>query len=810
MSSIAAKKARHAPLSKNGKNTPLVAKGSKLRNSQKKEVLPEREAGDPLTFTREDWTQFRDIDRISAMAGVPRELLPRVLVKELVDNGFDVSENVEYGLLYAGPGEVSFFVQDDGPGISGDDASLGARFSICREMVSSKTKRMPTRGMLGNGLRVVVGVVLVGEGELKVSTRGRTLTLAPQMDGITRVVSIEPWDGQGTRIEITLRGSMAEIASPDDLFDWADEAKLLAKGPSYRGKSSPWWYSFGAFWELLQAAGEKPIERLIECMEGCSDRSKVVEVVGKLVGRSCNSLTKNESSTLLKSLRKDSKKVSPERLGKIGRRYDFFGYAKEVGTYTRDDAEIPFVVEAFANRAGEPGVTICVNRTPVVTEVQLQRLDGGDYGIFGVGLEHRLKAGQKRGGEFRLVVNVIAPFVPLISSGKDPDLAPMLLEVTRTCETAIRGARRTAPKDEKSNTSQKSIILRRVKEATARLSGGGTCLFSLRQMFYFIRPFLIHAIGKEPSYGTFGRIIGEFEDDEGDIEGLYRDDRGTLYHPHTGERIPLGTRSVANYERQEWAINKVLYCEKEGFFPILIHAKWPERHDCALLTSKGYATRAVRELLRIIAKSKEPVTIYCLHDGDGPGTMIFQSLARELEKHGIFVVNLGLDPAEAREMGLAPEPVTSGKTGRSGKATRIPVADYIPAEDEEWLQNFRIELNAMSTPQFLEFLDRKIGEHIRQQGIPSKVIPPNAVVKRQFEKDVEQEVTRRLTEEAVRVAKIPSRVKFALKASEVNLRARLRELTQNLPHELIGEPTKHWSNVVSSEAVEFAGEVLAD
>ena len=38
--------------------------------------------------------------------------------------------------------------------------------------------RLPLRGMLGNGLRVVVGAVAASEGSLVVETRGHRLTLA--------------------------------------------------------------------------------------------------------------------------------------------------------------------------------------------------------------------------------------------------------------------------------------------------------------------------------------------------------------------------------------------------------------------------------------------------------------------------------------------------------------------------------------------------------------------------------------------------------------------------------------------------------
>jgi hypothetical protein len=68
----------------------------------------------------------------------------------------------------------------------------------------------------------------------------------------------------------------------------------------------------------------------------------------------------------------------------------------------------------------------------------------------------------------------------------------------------------------------------------------------------------------------------------------------------------------------------------------------------------------------------------------------------------IEIINLGLEPWEAIEMGLEVEEVERGDK-------RKPVADYVlEREDlapdgytwEEWLQTHRVELNAMTTPQF--------------------------------------------------------------------------------------------------------------
>src|SRR5262249_32940121 len=88
------------------------------------------------------------------------------------------------------------------------------------------------------------------------------------------------------------------------------------------------------------------------------------------------------------------------------------------------------------------------------------------------------------------------------------------------------------------------------------------------------------------------------------------------------------------------------------------------------------------------------------------------------------IVNLGLEPWEAVEMGLEVEDVEEGEK-------RKPVADYVlEREDEasdgesweEWLQTHRVELNAMTTPEFIRWLDSKMVEHG-----DGKLIPPPAV-----------------------------------------------------------------------------------
>ncbi len=118
-----------------------------------------------MKFQREDWSLFRTLEGLQQRAGVPKERLRRLVRKELTDNGLDTGAEVSVGELPGG----SYYIEDDGPGIEpGEVASL---FSIARPMVSTKLLRLPSRGALGNGLRVVAGAVLASNGSLTVVTR---------------------------------------------------------------------------------------------------------------------------------------------------------------------------------------------------------------------------------------------------------------------------------------------------------------------------------------------------------------------------------------------------------------------------------------------------------------------------------------------------------------------------------------------------------------------------------------------------------------------------------------------------------------
>ena len=157
------------------------------RFDNSKAVSPSLSDAQNIKFERPDWTSFRTVEGLQQKAGVALDRLIRLVLKELADNGLDNGAATRVGEIEGG-----YFVEDDGAGLDPDD--VACLFSVARPLSSTKMLRLPTRGALGNGLRVAAGAVLASGGKLAVITRGMRLELTPQRDGST-VASRRPRTG---------------------------------------------------------------------------------------------------------------------------------------------------------------------------------------------------------------------------------------------------------------------------------------------------------------------------------------------------------------------------------------------------------------------------------------------------------------------------------------------------------------------------------------------------------------------------------------------------------------------------------------
>jgi hypothetical protein len=135
------------------------------------------------------------VEGLQQKAGVAQDRLRRLVLKEIADNALDTGTRVQVGKIEGG-----YFIEDQGSGLDPDQ--VASLFSVNRPLVSTKLLRLPTRGALGNGLRVVAGAVLASDGFLIVETRGAPLRLKPGRDGYTQVVERSASARRiGTRIE---------------------------------------------------------------------------------------------------------------------------------------------------------------------------------------------------------------------------------------------------------------------------------------------------------------------------------------------------------------------------------------------------------------------------------------------------------------------------------------------------------------------------------------------------------------------------------------------------------------------------------
>ena len=185
-------------------------------------------------------------------------------------------------------------------------------------MVSTKLLRLPQRGALGNGLRVVAGAVLASGGSLSVITRDKRIVLRPERDGTHEVVSAKPAKRPiGTRVEISFGPALPCDARTLIWAQWA--IRLARAGQSYTGKSSPHWYDAAQFHELLYASGARPVRDLVANLDGCTG-GKAGEIVASagLDRVLCRDVTRKQAEKLLRRRPGAARPVAPQRLGAVG------------------------------------------------------------------------------------------------------------------------------------------------------------------------------------------------------------------------------------------------------------------------------------------------------------------------------------------------------------------------------------------------------------------------------------------------------------------------------------------------------------
>ena len=269
-------------------------------------------------------------------------------------------------------------------------------------------------------------------------------------------------------------------------------------------------------------------------------------------------------------------------------------------------------------------------------------------------------------------------------------------------------------------------------ECYEKASDGGRLPATARQIYYVARPLIEERTDKPLDYAYFSQtLLPNYVNEQGGGWDVVYDDRGHFTEPHAKRVIGLGTLGVRSYlscvrnmkfEEADFdpasidtygpdgAFGAVLYAEKEGFMPLFKRVKLGKRYDLAIMSAKGMSTTAARVLADSLC-GRVPVLV--LHDFDAAGIIIKDTLENGSRRYtrGIDVIDLGLRYEDTD--GLASEPnhsrISDERLRRAG--LNQAAIDFLSSE--------RVELNAMTSRQLVDFVERKLQQHGIRKVVPS-------------------------------------------------------------------------------------------
>lgn len=727
-----------------------------------------------LETYRQDWVDFVQVQTLCRRAGCRPDELALVAAKELIDNAFDASPR---GV------EVTFsdrllFVEDQGPGMS-EELALEV-FSVKRPSLSSKRWRLARRGALGNGVRVIMGVVHVSAGYLVFESRGLGLVLeVAGADGATTVTKRFPSDlKEGTRIGI---GFGERIALDGKAIISYAELCQAAAGSAYGGsKAVPAWFDPPAIRELLRDAREgtsvMEFARLFDLtpdalatIKGLAPRMTTVDV-----------LRQPELLAAVTGAILSGQKGSRE-LKRLGRNAREGAYAVIEAEYTLGGAKLPAIVEAWV--VGEPvkdsktdGVvwidTLFANRTPALMALGQGHVSASTktfVATFG-GATFLLPAILRKPCGFSVELAVTAPELPLVSDGKAINIKAFESVITLALREAVpRAYVPPAGKVERAAKREfltiKDAVYETIEQVYASVAAAGIGA-PIRMLMYRSRPAIYRLTGRNSLLQkTFSAAVQSFQDDFPDITkdwSVLYDDRGH-FTPPGGGSFGLGTlaveRFIADFDGDDPRFDPVIrgfnlepdagqltetsnpahrfaavvFIEKEGYRELFEKARIAERFDVAFASTKGMPTVAIRRLLDVLADYG--IRVFILHDFDITGMNIAHTLTTSNERYefrnDLHAVDMGVRLADAEALGLESEPFhLSDKADVDKVRDRLLRFGATPAEIGFLVDHrHRVEIDAMKPQQLLDFVEAKLTDN----GI-GKIVPPDTAMSAHFQR----------------------------------------------------------------------------
>ncbi len=305
----------------------------------------------------------------------------------------------------------------------------------------------------------------------------------------------------------------------------------------------------------------------------------------------------------------------------------------------------------------------------------------------------------------------------------------------------------------------KDAAWRVMLQAYMLASDNGTLPANMRQIMYQASPLVKHITTGRcwTKSNTFTqRLLPDYmAEHQEETKGwdVLADARGHFTEPHSHHMIGIGTLEVRSFINS-WnkhaggevsapeidasfptmgptnRYGTLVYIEKEGFGELVRRAQIAERFDVAIFSSKGESVTAARAL--VDKHSQAGVKVLVVHDFDLYGLLIAHWLGHDSKRYKFErppnVIDLGLRLADVERMKLQSEPVVYAQKKNPGHA--LLKCDDLSTDEIDFLVGQRIdgghwagqrvELNAMTARQFVEWLEAKLTEHGYGKVVPDR------------------------------------------------------------------------------------------
>ena len=701
-----------------------------------------------MTIEQQDWHRFLTSDGLAEKAGCPPSDFDKMVVKEFADNAADIG-GFGYGI---DEDEKTVSIWNGGNGLSGED--IDRLFDIKRPLRSSKHWRRGQRGALGNGIRVALAGCRLRNIDLTIIS-SRTQYHIKLVDKGDTVITTQDSDMhyEGTRIVLSFPDD--KIFRKGRYLLFLNVAAMTQETETITGKPLASWFK------------EEDINVLVQSLPDVSLGAFIGEFNTK-GNLGINDLTVGvqdmPTDDLVGLLRTNEGK---SKLNPIGEDV-FDGFYKKIeGVYKDGDARLPFIVEAWAKAercekdAGDHTIHLITKRTYTLRQAVLE-VNSGRVKIISGGYYSTHNKQINRSHSYRVILSVSSPFIPIISSGKEPDLLndDYSSAIVDALQYTMKKAGAADPTKRKTNFTLIDATDICMEDAYNKVSNNGQYWANARQLMYAARPKLLELTGLSSFTDSYFSqdLLPHFLQANPELTANWKvayDKRGSVIQPHTGQSVGLGTVEIDRLTNHvslkpmsklssfrysnaspERRFSGVLFVEKEGFNEAIEESGLLERYDIALASTKGNSVVALRVLLDEMVTRNPDFKVFTMTDFDISGTSIKTTLTKDNELRYVFKNDIRTIPicvtwdhAKAlHENGLS-EPV---KFPKPPNKTDKEIDDAIAAkfrflvrendveqEGARFLmyKKRRVEINAMTTGEILDLIEGAFKEHA------TKVLP---------------------------------------------------------------------------------------